>query len=79
MTTSEHLQKKGSSNLGSTEDCEWFENEFNKVLKKDGPCGVGENQTIMYLKRDLEFRNNEFYSKTNRKYLPKLADDGSSS
>ena len=62
--------------VGSTKDCEWFENEFNKVLKmkKDGPCGIGDDQTIMYLKRELEFRNGEFYLRTNRKYIPKLAE-----
>ena len=62
--------------VGSTEDCEWFESESNKVLKmkKDGPCGVGDDQTIMYLKRELEFRNNEFYLRTNRKYIPKLVE-----
>ena len=62
--------------VGSTEDVEWFESEFNKVLKmkKDGPCGVGDDQTIMYLKRELEFRNNEFYLRTNRKYIPKLVE-----
>ncbi len=62
--------------VGSTEDCEWFEKEFNKVLKmkKDGPCGIGDDQTIMYLKRELEFWNNEFYLRTNRKYIPKLAE-----
>ena len=62
--------------VGSTEDCEWFEKEFNKVLKmqKDGPCGIGDDQTIVYLKRELEFRNNEFYLRTNRKYIPKLAE-----
>eukprot|EP00434_Breviolum_minutum_P036030 symbB.v1.2.031909.t1/scaffold3757.1/size50859/1 len=62
--------------IGSTKDCEWFEEEFSKVLKmkKDGPCGVGDNPTGMYLKRELEFRNNEFYLRTNRKYVPKLAE-----
>ena len=62
--------------VGSMEDVEWFESEFNKVLKmkKDGPCGVGDDHTIMYLKRELEFRNNEFYLRTNRKYIPKLAE-----
>eukprot|EP00434_Breviolum_minutum_P013358 symbB.v1.2.011770.t1/scaffold750.1/size323489/22 len=61
--------------IGTTKDCEWFEEEFSKVLKmkKDGPCGIGDNQTVMYLKRELEFRNNEFYLRTNRKYVPKLA------
>ena len=64
------------STIGSTKECEWFEDEFNKVLKtkKDGPCEVGDDQTIMYLKRELEFRNNEFYLRTNRKYIPKLAE-----
>ena len=62
--------------VGSMEDVEWFESEFNKVLKmkKDGPCGVGDNQTIMYLKRELESRNSEFYLRTSRKYIPKLAE-----
>ena len=62
--------------IGTTKDCEWFEEEFSKVLrmKKDGPCGIGDNQTVMYLKRELEFRNNEFYLRTNRKYVPKLAE-----
>ena len=34
--------------VGSTEDCEWFEKEFNKVLKmkKDGPCGIGDNLRV---------------------------------
>ena len=43
-------------------------------MKKDGPCGIGDDQTVMYLKRELEFRNNEFYLRTNRKYVPKLAE-----
>ena len=62
--------------IGSTENCEWFENEFNNVLKmqKNGPCGVGDNQTVVYLKREFEFRNNEFYLRTNGKYIPKLAE-----
>jgi len=40
----------------------------------DHACGVGSDQTIMYLKRELEFRNNELYLTTNRKYVPKSAE-----